>query len=328
MTQETSWWITFSAGALISGGLFVLSARRGGFSIRRAAVCFLCGILAALLAARLFHGAWYGAGEWFGMNPRSFSFAAGCAGFCLGAILPWLRQRRDIPALMDCLAVPGCVLIAFARFGEVFLGQLGLADVYSLGLPDIPEGSFLARFPFAAVDAWGYWYLSVSTLAALLALAAAAYGLWLKHNKKTNPGVLFDRCAVLLCSARMFLELIRMESLIFRYVHLDQALCALFLLGLVIRACIRRQKTAGRFPVLPLVLVILCIAVNGVTQFLMDKPWMFEPILPEGVYLWLNDNLKVFGLCLLLVTSVLLAVIHGCLCFRAVSPGSGTPADR
>ena len=145
MTRETSWWITFSAGALISGGLFVLSTRRGGFSIRRAAVCFLCGILAALLAARLFHGAWYGAGEWFGMNPRSFSFAAGCAGFCLGAILPWLRQRRDIPALMDCLAVPGCVLIAFARFGEIFCGALGLADVYTLGLPDIREGSLLAR---------------------------------------------------------------------------------------------------------------------------------------------------------------------------------------
>ena len=166
------------------------------------------------------------------------------------------------------------------------------------------------------------------TLSLLLALVTAAYGLWLKCKKKTAPGVLFDRCAVLLCSVRMFLELIRIESLIFRYVHLDQALCALFLLGLVIRACIRRQKTEGRFPVLPLVLVILCIAVNGVTQFLMDKPWMFEPILPKEVYLWLNDNLKVFGLCLLLVTSVLPAVIHGRLCFRAVSPGSGTPEDR
>ena len=328
MTQEASFWIAFSAGALVSGGLFALSASRGGFSLRRAAACFLCGILAALLAARLFHAVWYGAGEWFGMNPRCFSFAAGCAGFCLGAALPCLRHREQIPALMDCLAVPGCVLIAFARFGEIFLGQLGLADVYSLGLPDIPEGSLLAQFPFAAADAWGYWYLSVSTLAALLALAVAAYGLWLKRKKKTAPGILFERCAVLLCSVRLFLELIRMESLIFRYVHLDQALCALFLLGLVVRACIRRQKTAGRFPVPPLVLVILCIALNGFTQFLMDKPWMFEPILSEGVYRWLNDNLKIFGLLLLLVTAALPAVIHGRLCFRKVSFGSGTPAGR
>ena len=328
MTQEASWWVAFSAGVLLSGGLFVLSARRGGFSVRRAAACFLCGILMALLAARLFHAAWYGAGEWFGMDPRSFSFAAGCAGFCAGSVLPCLRRREEIPALLDCLAVPGCVLVAFARFGEIFLGQLGLADVYSFGLPDIREGSLLARFPFAAADAWGYWYLSVSTLAALLALAAAAYGLWLKGKKKTASGVLFERCAVLLCSGRLFLELTRMESLIFRYVHLDQALCALFMLGFVIRACIRRKKTAGRFPVLPLVLVILCIAVNGVTQFLMDKPWMFEPVLPEGIYRWLNDNLKVFGLCLLLVTAVLPAVIHGRLCFGKVSPGSGTPGGR
>lgn len=328
MTQEASFWIAFSAGVLVSGGLFVLSACRGGLSVCRAAACFLCGILAALLTARLFHAAWYGAGEWFGMDPRSFSFAAGCAGFCLGAVLPLLRQRKGIPALLDRLTVPGCVLIAFTRFGEIFLGQLGLADVYSLGLPDIPEGSFLARFPFAAADAWGYWYLSVSTLAALLALATAAYALRLKAKKKTAPGVLFERCAVLLCSVRLFLELTRMESLIFRYVHLDQALCALFLLGLTIRACVRRQKTAGRFPVLPLVLIVLCIALNGVTQFLMDKPWMFEPVLPEGVYRWLNDNLKIFGLLLLLVTAALPAVIHGRLCFRRISPGSGTPAGR
>lgn len=328
MTQEAGWWITFAAGVLLSGRLVAALARRDGFPVRRTLACFLCGAAVSLLSARLFHMAWFGAGGRSPLDPRSFSFAAGCAGFCLGAALPSFRRRAELPALMDCLAVPGCLLIAFARFGEIFLGQLGLADVYSLGLPDIPEGSLLARFPFAAADAWGYWYLSVSTLASLLALAVAGFALWAGHNGQTAPGVLFDRCAVLLCSIRLFLELTRMESLVFRYVHLDQALCALFLLGLVARACLRQKKTAGRFPVLPLVLVILCIALNGAVQFLMDKPWVFEPLLPEGIWRWLNDNLKGFGLSLLLLTAVLPAAIHRCLCFPPVSSGSGSSSDR
>ena len=314
-------WLILAAGALVSGWLFAAARRRSGKTFLRAAAEYLAAILPALLLAKVFHAVLnliatgeQGAEVWFSTAPRGFSFAAGCAGFCLGPALLSLRRRQEIPALLDDLAAPGCLLAAFARFGEIFSGQLGLADVWSLGLPDIRDGSLLARFPFAAADAWGCWYLSVSTLSAAAALAAAVYGFCAGGKGRFSAGVLFERCAVPLCAVRLFLELTRMESFIIKYVHVDQALCALFLLLLMIHACVRRKRTAGRFPVLPLVLTVACIALNGLVQFMMDKPWMFENVLPEGLFRWINDNLKAFGYSLLLLTAAVPAVLHALLC--------------
>ena len=321
--QAGTYWLILAAGTLLSGWLFAADRRRAGVPLLKASAEYLAGILLALCLAKVLYTALayasleeYGAGRWFRTNPREFSFAAGCAGFCLGPALMNLRRRREIPVLLDCLAAPGCLLAAFGRFGEIFLGQLGLADTWTLGLPDVRDGSFWARFPFGLQDAWGYWYPSVSTLAAAAALAAAAYALCLRRKNRFPAGVLFERCAVPLCAVRIFLETTRMESFIIHFVHVDQALCALFLLLIVIHACVRRKRADGRFPVLPLVLTAACIALNGLTQFLMDKPWMFEKLMPEAVFGWVNDNLKPFGFSLLLLTSAVPAAAHAFLCRR------------
>ena len=314
--QEGYYLIALAAGVLLSGGLFAAARRRGGVPVRRAAAEYLAGILAALILAKAFYAALngYGPAKWFRTDPREFSFIAGAAGFCLGPALVSLRRREKIPALLDDLAAPGCLLAAFIRFGEIFWGQLGLADVWSLGLPDIREGSLLARFPFAARDAWGFWYLSVSTLAAGAALAAAVYALCRGKKGGFPAGVLFERCAVPLCAVRMFLELTRMESFIIHFVHVDQALGALLMLLMIIHACVRRKRAAGRFPALPLALAVFCILLNGTVQFLMDKPWMFEKLIPAGLFLWINDNLKPFGYSLLLLTVAVPAAAHAALC--------------
>ena len=310
--------IIAAAGILLSGVLFVYLSRRRGFSAGRAAAGFLAGLLLALLFAKGVYVCFYyasleqyGFGKWFRIIPQEFSFIAGAAGFCLGPVLLNLRKKQEIPGVLDCLAAPGCLLAAFLRFAEVFLGQLGLCDVYTLGLPDIAEGSLLARFPFAARDAWGIWYLSVSTLAAFAALliGLAAF-LRLRKKDEIPSGMIFERCAFLLCAVRFFLELTRTECLVFYFVHVDQALCAVFLLALFIRVCLRVKKAGKRFPVPSLVFFLLCIALNGVTQYLQDKPWKFRGLFSEDAFRWLNDNLRWFGYALLLFTTVLSVILY------------------
>ena len=317
ITQQTGlYWILLAAGGLLSACLFVLSARRKGFPAGKALAGFLAGLPCAFLLSKavwilLDLAAAYPEGPvaWFRPVPGEFSFVAGCAGFCLGPALVF-RSRRD--EILDCLALPGCLLIAFARFGEIFCGALGLADVYTLGLPDIREGSLLARFPFSAADAWGVRYLAVSTLAAGAALAIALFAVIKQKSRDRLPaGCLFERCALLLCAVRLFLEPMRMESLVFYFVHVDQALAALLLAGLMIQGCLRQRKETGRFPAAPLVLTLLCLAVNGLAQYMMDKLWQFEPFLPEGVFQWISGHLGLFGFSLILIASACPAVIHG-----------------
>jgi len=313
--------ITAAAGILLSAALFLHTARKNGLPLSRAAMGWAAGLLSALILSKAVYVLFslpaleqYGPGKWFRAVPEEFSFAAGGIGFCLGFAAAWPRRREVLPRALDLAVLPGCVLAAALRFGGIWLGELELADMYSLGLSEIREGSLFARFPFAVPDAWGYWYLSVSTLSAFLILCVGCHGLFLlrkkqDHASEFSEGMVFERSAFLLCAIRFFLELTRMKSFIFYFVHVDQVLCALVMLGLTVRGCLRFREKAGRFPVLCPVLLLFCIAVNGVTQYLMDKPWQFESLMSESVFTWVNENLAVFGYALLLLTSVLPAVL-------------------
>ena len=206
----TLYWILVSSGILLSGLLFVCLSRRRGFSAVLSAGGWIIGLALALFCAKAVYVCFYypalqqyGAAKWIRFIPREFSFVAGGIGLCLGPVLLSLKQRKALPVLLDCLAVPGCLLAAFLRFAEICLGQTALADIRAMGLLDIADGSLLARWPFAAQDAWGDWYLAVSTVAAAAALLIGLGGfLRLRHFSRRPAGMVFSRCAFLLCAVR------------------------------------------------------------------------------------------------------------------------------
>ncbi len=325
-----------AAGVLLAAGLFLSAVRRDGLPAGRAAAGYLLGLLCAFLLAKAVYAALFSSSlggdgplKWLRLKPGEFSFVAGALGFCLGNA--WLFRGERLPVLLDDLAVPGCLLAAFLRFGENFLGQLALADPATLGLPAIGEGSLAAIFPLSVPDAWGYRYLSAATVSAALCLAAA--GLGLAAGRKNRGGafrlprcMVFTSCAFLLCASRFFLELTRMESLLFYFVHVDQVLCAVFMALLLLHACFALRKRTGRFPAVYPAVFFLCLAVNGLTQYLMDKPWQFESLLPEGVFLWICDSLPGFGFLLLLATSALPVLLYGLLCRRLRNAAPGVPS--
>ena len=308
-----------ASGLILAAVLFALRAKRKKLPFLRSMGGFAAGILLAFLFAKLVYIAFspsltadHPLGEWL-FAPDKISFVAGCAGFCLGVALPFVRQRGRVSLALDAWAVPGCLMAAFARFAEIFLYMAGLADLYTVGLPDIPDGSLLARFPFAAPDSYGYWYFAVSTLAAFLILVVALLA-FLRERKvrgiTADAGMTFCYAAFFLCCIRFLLELPRIESLIFYFVHIDQALSGLVMIFLALVICVRRRKQTGHFPVWPLIALLLCYAVNGLTQFLRDKPEKFEFLMPEGVYYWICDPaiLPLFTYSVFLLTALLLVI--------------------
>lgn len=317
MNSVVGYVVTMAAGLILSAVLFVFRTQRRKLPLSFSLGGFAAGVLLAFIFAKLVYVAFspsltadHALSEWI-WAPEKSSFVAGCAGFCLGVVLPCIRRRGYTFRMLDAWAVPGCLLAAFVRFAEIFLKMSGLADLYNVGLPDIPDGSLLARFPFAAADDYGYWYFAVSTLAAFLILVVALLTFLRERNVRGNPadaGMTFCHAAFLLGCVPFLLDLPRIESLVFYFVHVEQALSGLIMIFLAVWICRRRRKQTGHFPVWPLVCLFLCYALNGLTQFFSDKLWKLESVIPEGIYNWLSDahTLSLFSYSVFLMTTLLL----------------------
>ena len=320
--------VTVLTGLVLCLIWFALTLKRRGMRAILALPCGGLGILAGYLCAKLVYLAFnfgpmfgaYGGAALFRLEPEEFSFMGGGAGFCLGV---WLGARvmGERPSLvLDAFAAPGCLLAAALRFAEIFAGngEIALADLYTVGLPEIEEGTVFAFFPASLQDPYGMWHFAVSTLTALCALLIALHTVLRARRFAAVPGLSFERAAFLLSAVQLYLELTRLVSLIFFFVHVEQVLAALIMLFLMIHACRRVRRMGGGFPVWPLAGTVLCIAVNGVTQYLMDKPWKFERLMPETMFYWINDNLTVFGNVVMLATAVAMPLLHAWVIHRTL----------
>ena len=320
MNSATWYWITVTAGLVLSAVFFIVRGRRRGISFFRMGAGYAVGLILGWILARLICFLLFPSSgdqslteRWICFTPDAYSFASGGIGFCLGNLLPDLRDQKRRSMVADALALPACMLAAFFRFAEIFLDNIGLAELYKVGLPDIEEGSLLANFPFAVSDAWGMWYFSISTLSTLLILVIIILIAFRERRLAASgleaEGMIMNRSAYLMCLIPFLLELARAQTLIFYFVHVEQVLCALVMIGLLIGLCRRRKTQTGRFPASPLILTVLCFSVNGITQYMMDRPWEFEGIIPEGLFIWINERLAGFSFSVFFVTTAALLAI-------------------
>ena len=79
------------------------------------------------------------------------------------------------------------------------------------------------------------------------------------------------------------------------FIRLDQVLCAFFMLFALLTG-----PRAGRGKTLTV--FFLCIAVNGFTQYVMDKPYLFFQVFPEQIEMWLSSNLYPLGIGVITLT--------------------------
>ena len=265
----------YAAGLAVSGLLFAYRLGKAGEKRLCALIGMILGLPLAYAGAKLFfllHNAGLDLRNWSAETmflPRweELSFAGGCLGFVLGIRVAAGILRVPGGKALDLFAVPGCILIIFARMAEAGMETIGQGDMPSF-LPEV--------FPFALKDAWGA-SLAVFTLEAI---AAAGCAVWLLISEKRQAGVkgAFEKACIVLCSLQLFLEMLIVNywiPFIISFIHLDQVICAVILLILVIRLSVRIKK-AG-----PAIVTALLMGLNALTQFVQDKPYLFP--LPESV---------------------------------------------
>ena len=265
----------YAAGLAVSGLLYAY--RLGGTGEKR--LCALSGVIIGLplayAGAKLFFllqhmgldiGYWT-AEKAFLPRWEEMSFVGGCLGFVTGI---WIGARiLRVPGkkALDLFAVPGCILIAFARMAETGMEIIGQGEMPAF----LPQA-----YPFAIVDDWGDAKLAVFTLEALTALLCAMW-LFFSGRKRAGYGGQFEKACVVLCAVQLFMEMLVANyfiPFIISFIRMDQVLCAVILLILVIRGSVRNKK-AG-----PVVVTVLLIGLNALMQFIQDKPYLFS--LPEG----------------------------------------------
>jgi hypothetical protein len=175
---------------------------------------------------------------------------------------------------------------------EAGMGTIGQGDMPAF-LPEV--------FPFAVGDEWGIC-LAVFTLESLAALCCAA---WLMMSGKKNSvkeSSFIKACAVL-CSVQIFLEMLITNywvPFMISFIHMEQVLCGIVILILIVRGAIKIRK-AG-----PVFITILLMGLNALMQFVQDKPYYF-PILENveiGTLAALVYAMTGFGLALVSIWTI------------------------
>ena len=242
--------------------------RRGAAA---AAVSFpLCAVL-GFVSAKLFYVvlmesinivSW---GEWgalFSLDPARFSFTGGAVGVWLGVLLSAkLTGYKPARRLLDRFTLPGALLVAGLRMAEMELGSLGTGRYI-----EVPaDSSFLI---LAVYNRYGEPHMAVFVWEAV---AALVIGLLSLHGEEGNPGRRFETAVFRLCTCQILLENMRSRTLMWGFVRVEQLLCTVILMILMLLACARNTKKQGAVRFLPALYLFLCFAAIVGIEFLRQR---------------------------------------------------------
>ena len=192
----------------------------------------------------------------------TFCFFGGAVGAVLGIALGAKLTHQPLRSAMDAFAPAGALLVAFARFGEKYLGEIGTAGF------EMPEQ--LAFFPFALTNEWGESYPAIFMLSCVAALVVAIVELTRKSGGRA--GTLFLRTVFYLALPQILCESLLAECMKWGFVRVQQLLCALTLLFVLAVECRQAAKSlsfAKRWA--PVGVLLLCAAGLVGVEFALDK---------------------------------------------------------
>ncbi len=159
------------------------------------------------------------------------SFFCGAVGVVLGVLLAnRLTRKGAVIAGMDAFAPFGALLAALFRLGELFFGSYGMGKI-------LPDHSPLAFFPFAVkvTTAGGddYWIWAICVLSAVFALLWAAFSFF-RLRSAGRTGLSFTATLFFLALPQVLCESLRSRGIFWLFVHTEELLCALVLLGVLL----------------------------------------------------------------------------------------------
>ena len=196
------------------------------------------------------------------------SFFCGAAGVCLGVLLAnRLTRKGSVWAGMDAFAPFGALLVFLFRMGECFDESWGTGA-------SLPEGSPLAFFPLAlktsADGGYESWSWAVCVLSAVFALAWAAVSFF-RLRSSGRTGWNFTLTLFFLALPQVLCESMRSSGIYWLFVHTEQLLCVLVLLGVLLFWILKAGRDlpfARRWA--PLGIFLLCTGALIVIEFAID----------------------------------------------------------
>ena len=203
--------------------------------------------------------------EWdvlFSLEPSDFCFTGGAAGVWLGVYLASkITGYRPAGKLLDRFVLPGALLITGLRMAEIELGSLGIGRFI-----ETPADS--VYLILAAYNRFGEPHVAVFVWEAV---AAVIVGLLSLRNGSGRAGQRFETAVFRLCTCQMLLENMRSRALMWGFVRVEQVLCAVILMVLLLLACARRTKMQGAVRFLPALYLFLCFAAIVGLEFLRQR---------------------------------------------------------
>lgn len=198
----------------------------------------------------------------------SMCFFGGAVGVCLGVLLAnRITRKGAVLAGMDAFAPFGALLVALFRMGESAFGSYGTGTI-------LPEGSPFAFFPFAleiTVDGgYSYWGWAIFALSAAFALVWAAIAFFGVRGRG-RTGLSFTLTLFFLALPQVLCESMRKRGMLWLFVHVEQLLCAIVLVGVLMYWIIGakgKRSLLNRWA--PLLVVLVCIGLLILTEFAID----------------------------------------------------------
>lgn len=257
----------------LSFGLFWLAdLRRESRGGALAGLCLGLGTLGGALGAKIayylcqidFMIAQGWAESLWTMNPEGLSFYGGVAGVCLGVALAARLCGRKPVAVLNRFAPFGLILGALARFGEYFLGMLGVG--YYL------ENPAVCFFPLARGFSYGEdyteWYLAVFMLEGLSLLIVAAFSRFRLREHR------FMRSLFWMCLPQILLENMRMGSMMWFFcIRVEQLACMVTMF--VILVIYGARTRGGKERWIPALIALGCAGLFIVCEFAMEGKILF-----------------------------------------------------
>ncbi len=191
-------------------------------------------------------------------------FTTGLLGLLLGDYLAAKAAGCRPAELMDAGAPGLGIAMAFARFGQRWLGETGAG-------PFLEEESVLNRGILVLINEWDEPVLAIFLFEALCALLAGVLTWVIFRRRSGKPGTAAAWAVCALTIPQILLEQFRTgQYLQWRMVRLEQVICAAAALGAVILLCVRLREKGGLRKWMPAALFAVMAGLNAAAQFILD----------------------------------------------------------